>query len=112
MVLPKARGKLIKSFNFVAFFVFATTLTTQACADSDPCTPIYEACAAKGFVKDDAAPAGKKIYSDCAVVLIDQKKTVPTMDLKPNSWEVQNCRNYKVARKKFDAEWMKKHKKP
>jgi len=34
------------------------------------------------------------------------------MDLKPNSWEVQNCRNYQVARKKFDAEWTKKHKKP
>jgi hypothetical protein len=102
----------MKSSTIFAFFVFATILTTQAGADSDPCTPIYEACAAKGFVQDGAAPAGKKIYMDCAVVLIDQKKAVPTMDLKPNSWEVQNCRNYQVARKKFDAEWTKKHKKP
>ena len=112
MVLPKSRGNFIKSSNIIAFFVFATTLITQARADSDPCTPIYEACVAKGFVRDDAAPAGKKIYLDCAVVLIDQKKAVPTMDLKPNSWEVQNCRNYQVARKKFDADWMTKHKKP
>ena len=77
----------MKSSTIFAFFVFATILTTQAGADSDPCTAIYEACAAKGFVQDDAAPAGKKIYLDCAVVLIDQKKAVPTMDLKPNSWE-------------------------
>lgn len=102
----------MKSFTIIAFFAFATTLTTQARADSDPCTLIYEACAAKGFVRDDAAPAGKKIYLDCAVVLIDQKKAVATMDLKPNSWEVENCRNYQVARKKFDAEWTKTHKKP
>ena len=102
----------MKSFTVIAFFVFAATLTSQARADNDPCTPIYEACAAKGFVRDDAAPAGKKIYLDCAAALIDQKKAVPTMDLKPNSWEVENCRNYQVARKKFDAEWMKKHKKP
>ena len=102
----------MKSFTIIAFFVFATTSTIQARAESDPCTVIYEACVAKGFVRDEAAPAGKKIYSDCAVVLIDQKKAVPTMDLQPNSWEVQNCRSYQVARKKFDAEWAKTHKKP
>ena len=102
----------MKSFTIIASFVFAITLTTQARADDDPCTPIYEACMAKGFVRDEAAPAGKKIYLDCAVVLIDQKKVVPTMDLKPDSWEVNNCRNYKVAKKKFDADWMTKHKKP
>jgi hypothetical protein len=102
----------MKSFTTIAFFALATTLTTQALAVSDPCTLIYEACAAKGFVRDDAAPAGKKIYLDCAVVLIDQKKAVPMMDLKPNSWEVENCRNYQVARKKFDDEWTKTHKKP
>ena len=102
----------MQSFAIVALFVFATTLTTQARADDDPCTSIYKACAAKGFVRDETAPPGKKIYLDCAVVLIDQKKDVPTMDLKANGWEVNNCRNYTVAKKKFDAEWMTKHKKP
>jgi hypothetical protein len=102
----------MQTFTIIAFFVFATTLTILARADSDPCTLVYEACKAKGFVNDDGAPVGKKIYLDCASVLIDQKKAVPEMDFKPNSWEAQNCRNYQVARKKFDAEWTRKHKKP
>ena len=79
--------------------------------EPDACAPVFEACAQQGFVKDETAPAGKKIWLDCANMIINHKKAVEKVSVGPNSFEAKNCAAYRVARAKFDAEWAKKHKK-
>lgn len=90
---------------------FALPLMAHAQRDLDACKPVFEACAAQGFTKDDTAPAGKKIWANCANVIIAQKKAVPTVAIDPNGADAKYCREYKEAKEKFDAEFARTHKK-
>ena len=77
--------------------------------ENDACAPVFKACAAQGFAKDDAAPTGKKIWLNCADVILNQKKAVATVDVDPKGFDANNCRDYRKAKEKFDADWAKNH---
>lgn len=99
---------------FAALLV-VTSFAAPAFAEmnsEDACTPVFAACAAKGYTKDDVAAPGKKIWLNCAEPILEEKKAVADVDVDPASWEANNCRDYRKAKDKFDADWAKKHKKP
>lgn len=94
----------------VLLAAIAISFSVQAEAP-DACAPVFEACASQGYVKDDMAPVGKKIWLDCANMIINHKKAVEKVAVDPASFDAKNCRDYREARAKFDADWAKKHKK-
>jgi hypothetical protein len=100
--------------NSITKLLVLTALATPFAAhagDNDACKPVFEACAAQGYAKDDATAAPMKIWLNCASVILEQKKAVAKVDVDPNGWDATNCRDYRIAKDKFDAEWAKKHKK-
>lgn len=102
--------KSVSSFGL--FLAFVAPLSAFAHADYDFCKPVFEACAAQGYAKDETAPVGKKIWLNCASTIIDHKKAIAKVDMDPQSFEAKNCRDYREAKAKFDAEWDKNHQKP
>jgi hypothetical protein len=110
--LLEHQGDLMKSLMLAAVLsVFILPLAVQA-EDNDACKPVFEACAAQGYAKDETAPAGKKIWLNCANEILNKNKAVEKVDIAPNSFDANNCRDYRVAKDKFDQEWAKKHKRP
>lgn len=77
----------------------------------DPCAPVFMACSAQGFEKDDNAPAGKKIWLDCASQLLINKKSVAKVNIDPKGSDVAYCNKYREAKAKFDADFVKNNKK-
>jgi hypothetical protein len=104
----------MKVLVFLALLALTSPLISPLVAhaeDADICRPVFEACAVQGFAKDDTSPAGKKIWADCASVILVQKKAVAKVAVDPNGFDAKNCRDYREAKSKFDAEWVKTHKK-
>jgi hypothetical protein len=91
------------------FTLIAAPVLSRAGDENDICAPVFKACAEQGFAKDDTAPAGKKIWLNCADVILNRKKAVQTVDVDPNGFDASNCRDYRKAKDKFDAEWVAKH---
>jgi hypothetical protein len=89
--------------------VFASSHVAFAGDEGDICGPVFKACAAQGFAKDDTAPAGKKIWLNCADPILNQKKSVDKVDIDPKGFDASNCRDYRKAKEKFDANWAKNH---
>lgn len=103
----------MKLLNVVLTMALVAPFYAQAHEEeNDACAPVFKACAAQGFAKDETAPVGKKIWLNCADLILNQKKAVATVDADPSGWDAKNCRDYRVAKAKFDADWAKKHKKP
>jgi hypothetical protein len=103
----------MKIFSGLMILAASVSFAHTAFADDyDACKPVFEACAAQGYVKDDTAPVGKKIWLNCAGPILNQKKSVDKVDLDPSGWDAKNCRDYREAKAKFDAAWASKHKKP
>ncbi len=71
-------------------------------AAPDPCTPVFAACEAAGYLKDDAAPAGKKIYGDCGGRVMYGKKVD---NLKLDAKVADRCMRYKADKDKFEKKW-------
>jgi hypothetical protein len=94
--------------------VLALPFIAQVRADDsdDACKPLFEACAAQGYAKDEISPVGKKIWLNCASPILNQKKAVDKVDIDPTGFDATNCRDYRAARAKFDAHWAATHKKP
>lgn len=79
--------------------------------DNDPCGPVFKACAAQGFEKDETSPAGKKIWLNCADPIVNGGKKVAKVDMDPKSWDAKNCHDFREARAKFETDWVQNHKK-
>jgi len=100
--------------NILSKLIIVSALTMPLFAQAegaDICKPVFEACAAQGYSKDETAPAGKKIWLNCANVIINQKKAVAKVDMDPNSFDAKNCHDFREARDQFEADWAKNHKK-
>jgi hypothetical protein len=95
-----------------ALSISALSFSAHADDSNDACKPVFEACAAQGYAKDDTAPVGKKIWLNCANEILNKKKAVAHVDLDPNGFDAKNCRDYRKAKEKFDADWAANHKKP
>ncbi len=111
----KRINKGAHSMNLITQLALVSALTVPfyvQAEESDACAAVFEACASQGFVKDETAPMGKKIWLDCANMILNHNKAVEKVSVDPNSFEAKNCRNYRVAKAKFDADWVKKHKAP
>ncbi len=98
--------------KLIVLAALAMPFAAHADDENDACKPVFEACAAQGFSKDETAPVGQKIWLNCATVILNQKKSVAKVDMDPNSFEAKNCSAYREAKTKFDADWAKNHKKP
>ena len=95
--------------KMIALCVLSSSFAGIAHADYDACKPVFEACAAQGYSKDETAPVGKKIWLNCATTIINGKKAVAKVDMDPQSFDAKNCRDYREAKEKFDADWAAKH---
>lgn len=95
---------------FVLLAFVASPLLAQA--DFDACDRVFAACAAQGFSKDESAPVGKKIWLNCADLIVNQSKAVPKVSLDPKGAEAKYCRDYREARAKFDKDWETAHPRP
>jgi hypothetical protein len=106
------KGPSMKKIAQLAILLsFASPLVAQAHEDYDFCKTVFAGCSAQGYSKDEVAPAGKKIWLDCANLILSGKK-VAKVDVDPNSFDAKNCRDYRDAKEKFDADWSKKHQRP
>jgi len=103
----KKNMKLLTSV--LVFSGLVLSINAFAGDQNDACSPVFKACAAQGFVKDEKAPAGKKIYLNCADIILNQKKAVATVDIDPTGFDANNCRDYRKAKEKFDADWAQNH---
>jgi hypothetical protein len=92
--------------------LYALPIAAHAGDRNDACGPVFEACAAQGYFKDEKAPVGKKIYLNCASPILNQNKAVDKVDIDPNGFDANNCRDYRKAKDKFDASWAQNHQKP
>lgn len=73
----------------------------------DPCAPVFIACEAAGFSQAKDAPAGKKVWQDCAGPLLEGKAVASVkLDAKAGPY----CKKYKIAKDAFQADWMGKNK--
>ncbi len=68
----------------------------------DPCTPVFQACEAAGFSKDDSAPAGKKIYAQCGGPMMAGKKIE---GVKVDAKVAARCVRFKADKDKFEKKW-------
>ncbi|MES2911687.1 MAG: hypothetical protein V4718_09880 [Pseudomonadota bacterium] len=94
----------MKSFIASAALILAMSPAFAQMYNSapDPCTPVFAACEAAGYAKDDVAPAGKKIYGDCGGRIMYGKKVADiTLDAKVAS----RCMRYKADKDKFEKKW-------
>ena len=98
--------------NLIVIAALSLPLFAHAQSGFDACKPVFEACAAQNFKRDDTAPAGKKIWSNCVDVILNKKKPVEKVGLDPNGKDANYCRDYRAAKDKFDLDFAKKHPKP
>jgi hypothetical protein len=96
--------------SFILLFTLTAALAPQfsQAEEQDACAPVFKACEAQGFTKDEAAAAGKKIWADCANPIIFQGKMVPTVEV--TAKVAKKCKMYKVAKDEFTKNWNEKHK--
>ena len=106
------KATIASGIIFASLCLGALAGSAHADDENDPCVPVFKACAAQGYMKDEKAPAGKKIYLNCADVIMNQKKAVDKVDIDPNGFDANNCRDYRKARTQFTADWVKNHQKP
>ncbi len=99
-------------FTGLILSALLTPFASVHAEDYDACKQVFVACAAQGFTKDETAPAGKKIWLNCANPILNEKKAVEKVDIDPKGFDANNCRDYRKAKEKFDVEWAKKHKRP
>ena len=66
----------------------------------DPCAPVFMACEAAGFSQAKDAPAGKKLWQDCASPLLEGKAVASIkLDAKAGPY----CKKYKMAKDAFQG---------
>jgi hypothetical protein len=94
---------------YSAFIAFAlSTLPSFAHADDhDVCGPVFQACEGQGYARDQEAAPGKKIWADCADLIINKKKTVANVTVDPK--DVKKCRKFKKAKAEFEKNWNQKN---
>ncbi|MBI2727004.1 MAG: hypothetical protein HYX42_12230 [Polaromonas sp.] len=68
----------------------------------DPCTPVFAACEAAGYSKDETAPAGKKIFAECGGPLMHGKKVE---GVKVDAKVAARCTRFKADKDKFEKKW-------
>ncbi|MDB5965237.1 MAG: hypothetical protein JWQ72_1737 [Polaromonas sp.] len=71
-------------------------------AAPDPCSPVFAACEAAGYAKDDGAPAGKKIFADCGGPLMHGKAVA---GVKVEKKVAARCTRFKADKDKFEKKW-------
>ena len=68
----------------------------------DPGTPFFTACDSAGYAKDDGAPAGKKIFTNCGGPMLRDKKVE---GVKVDAKVVAGCSKFKTTKDKFEKQW-------
>ena len=90
-----------------AFTAALSPALSHAYETPDPCAPVFIACEAAGFSQAKDAPAGKKVWQDCATPLLEGKAVASVkLDAKAGPY----CKKYKIAKDAFQADWMSKNK--
>jgi hypothetical protein len=94
--------------TLLIFTLALTTLSAQAQMEHpDACTPVFKACAAQGFMRDEQATPGKKMWGDCAHPIIFENKSVAGVAV--DAKVAAKCKKYKIAKDQFEKDWNQKH---
>ena len=71
-------------------------------AAPDPCSPVFAACEAAGYTRDEGAAAGKKVFADCGGPLMHGKKVE---GVKVDAKVAARCTRFKADKDKFEKKW-------
>ena len=95
---------IIASIALTAFMV--PVMAQDYGSTPDACSPVFAACEAQGYKKDMEAPAGKKVWADCAGPVMAGK---PVAGLKLDGKIADRCFKFKTAKTQFEKDWNAKN---
>jgi len=74
---------------------FPSVAEAEDLSKENPCTPILLACEDKGYVEDQVADPGRKIWADCANLILTNQ---PVRGLRIDGSRIKLCKQYKQSR--------------